>query len=271
VGIMNGGELRDSNIDVYVSGREKIGGAIGYAKNFVNVSDINIQTGDYWYHKNEAIDGNKHVGGLIGYGEIYLQGSSFSGNIHGKEQIGGLIGYFKNGKIFRSHPSDVRIEGNSELGGAIGFFEQGTIEESKSTGDIKGTGENIGGFIGAANGDKNKFISNCYSEVNVEGDNYVAGFVASPNEMRVKYCYSIGEVKSNRRRGGFSVSNGLEEHVKIIDSFWGTDKSGLYTSSGGEGKSSEEMAISTLYEGWDPEIWYLDEEWYDFPPSLQHV
>ncbi len=94
-------------------------------------------------------------------------------------------------------------------------------------------------------------ISNCYSRVDVSGDDSVGGLVGRQRGLSlISNCYATGPVYGSSRIGGLVGSNdgGSEDN-----SFWDVNSSGQDSSDGGTGKTTAEMQMESTFTdgGWD--------------------
>ncbi|PXA05739.1 hypothetical protein DDZ13_02390 [Coraliomargarita sinensis] len=165
------------------------------------------------------VSGSVSVGGLVGmnlYPFVYNSGTE--GVVEAEKSGGGLIGHvYANGEqMIEDSYSHVAVSGQSELGGLIGRFSGNCLMRSYATGDVSGSGSQIGGLVGYARDGWNKLIENCYSTGNVEGNARVGGLMGEGYEIDIIQCYATGAVNGNEYVGGFS---GLSHAVEYIDSF----------------------------------------------------
>lgn len=154
------------------------------------------------------------------------------------------------------------ITGHSAVGGLCGYLEK-SIENCYSTGEVHGTGSDVGGLVGAGGG-YNFEIDNCYSRATVTGGNSVGGLIGSiygsihwSDSSLVDNCYSTGIVSGNGKVGGLV---GTSTETIFSNSFWDYESSGQTESAGGVGKSTTEMKNADTFfsADWDPKIWFLD-------------
>lgn len=163
--------VKGVNSTLKVSGKNNVGGIIGYAKedrsltyNFADASG-SVQPDS---RSNE------------------LSNLTNTGNVSGVSNVGGLVGYMEGGKLSNDEENRVQYKGSYNLG--------------KITGIDKGTNysSNIGGLIGRAEnatvgGTKNTLIN--YNTV--EGGYNVGGIVGSISSTNVANASNEGVVKAN--------------------------------------------------------------------------
>ena len=200
--------------------------------------------------ENAAVKGASRVGGLVGRndsGTIYhcrLAGS-VAGAGTSSFSVGGLVGVARmNGTIKESRFSGT-VAGGSRIGGLVGNLSNSTIDESFATGQVSGSGENIGGLIGYLYDDSNSYsmIRNCYARVRVIGGVNVGGLIGQAYQGYIYRCYSTGRPTGTNSVGGvFGRRNAVINDYAV---FWDTQTSG--TSSGaGTGSTSGVMGRSTF-------------------------
>lgn len=181
-GRINGGTVTNSNTDVTISGGSFTGGLLGSADN-TSVSDS--------YALGDVTSSGTSVGGLIGVGGDV--GGTYNnvfakGNVTAVGYVGGLMGNVnKNTKFTNCHASGVVIatkdgSDNSMAGGLIGTMNTSTstmeIDTCYATGDVFGTGLNVGGLLGHAGNSGSKIIRNSFAIGNVfSSDENVGGLV----------------------------------------------------------------------------------------------
>jgi hypothetical protein len=130
----------------------------------------------------------------------------------------------------------VKLRGGEYLGGLVGYNSKGIIINSYTTVDVYSMYFNFrtGGLVGSTSGGS---IIRCYA----------AGSLSVKDEEPFL--------------GGLVGEHFMEEPVSIIDCFWNTEISGIYTSEGGMGLTTTQMMDPNIYSlnGWggDPN-WVLN-------------
>jgi hypothetical protein len=178
---------------------------------------------------------------------------------------GGLVGTITGGTVRLSY-AEGDVEGKSSVGGLVGFarlFSGSTnilIERSYATGNVRTTGDNAGGLLGAVQlgSDGGTDIFDSFALGHVTGANYVGGLIGSYVEFpsidsKIRRSFSAGEVTgTGSKLGGLVgfVSGRGNTNVAVIDSYWDKTTSKQTTSSGGVGKTTAEMKDISLYAGW---------------------
>ena len=106
--------------DVYVHGRDDVGGLVGYSAGTITSSYV---TG--------TVMGDDRVGGLAGFSAGTITSSCSTGMVMGDDRVGGLVGG-SSGTI-TSNYSTGDVSGDDAVGGLVGG-SSGTITSSYSTG-----------------------------------------------------------------------------------------------------------------------------------------
>jgi hypothetical protein len=186
-------------------------------------------------------------------------------NIIGKNIVGSLAGYVDYSTISNSYSiggvstNDISFSGNY-VGGLVGILNRGDIINSYSKTNVFGR-ISVGGFVGESR--SGSFIENSYALGNVTGTvNVVGGFIGN-NDGVVSSSYSIGYVTGTGLWvGGFiGTSTGI-----VTNSFWDIETSEQADSAGGTGMTTAEMNRRSTFSGWD--IGYNDDAYNDGYPFL---
>ena len=215
-----GGPIRGSCAGVFASGTSSVGGLLGHGSP-VDGSYV-VAYIDFW----DSVSGERSVGGLVGsvpYGGGVRKSYSTAG-VTGETDVGGLVGSGW-GAGSSSHTGNASGEGNAagSVGKAINVSHPqhtypypGFIRNSYATGEVRGTGDNIGGLLGrGAPGD----ISNSYATGAVTGHSYgdnvgglVGKFVSDRRHVpswavrnaEIRNSYATGNVtgRENNNVGG---------------------------------------------------------------------
>ncbi len=250
----------------------------------VGLKDADVSSGTY-----------NCIGTLVGRNRGTVSNSWATGHVYGGYRVGGLVGQNEPGTVIDSHAA---VEVNAEdgrIGGLVGFNVDGIVSHSYATGDVTGgwyvgglVGRNYGGTIeysfatgsvnggscvGGLSGDNEEgTVTDSYATGDVFGSSWaVGGLMGYVWGCSVTNTYSTGSVDGDSETGGLI---GYRVGGSVTSSFWDTETSGMDTSSGGVGKTTEEMmTLSTFAEaGWDiahvqdheDEIWYIDQD-NDYP------
>ena len=145
-GMFEGGAHTLKNINIY--GYDNIG-LFGYIRgsstNSATITGLNIE--------NIKVNGNKYVGGIVGY--IYDYGKlnelTVSGDVNGTgDYVGGIIGYVNTSRGITSLISNTNVSGSNYVGGLIGYKSSGSsIQGIVESGTISGTNYVYGNGKGA--------------------------------------------------------------------------------------------------------------------------
>lgn len=169
--------VKGVNSTLKVSGKNNVGGIIGYAENNPLLT----------YNFTDATDSvqpdsrSSELTNLVN-----------TGNVRGVSNVGGLVGYMDGGKLSNDEENRAQYKGSYNLGKITGI-DEGTNYSS-----------NIGGLIGKADnatvgGTKNTLIN--YNTV--EGGYNVGGIVGSISNTTVDNASNEGAVKAN----GFMIDS----------------------------------------------------------------
>ena len=184
-----------------------------------------------------------------------------------KNMIGGFIAQNIDTALIENCNSNVNIITNEGywIGGLIGSSNtvnrSQVISNSYSEGsisiDIETVNQRIGGFIGIMAGYSPNIVNikNCYSSVDVTGNDMIGGFAGSAHQLvNIENCYSTGQVVGNTDVGGFIGNIEDPASVTVTNSYWDMETSGIDSSAAGEGRTTAEMTLpysGNTYVGWD--------------------
>jgi len=230
-----------------VSGSYAVGGLAGYIRPDSRMTDCYATGGVF------GTDRSSDLGGLVGHNNLgtiercYATGNVSAGNSNGN--LGGLVGSYINGSISGCYATG-RISGgeNSErLGGLVGDIFIGTIDNCYATGNVSGGANSrcLGGLVGyqASNGT----LDSCFATGHVhggEGTEDIGGLV-----------------------GYFTGSIGYAIYGFTMRSFWDMEASGIQTSNGGMGLTTDQMVNSDTYSlnGWASNRNWIIDSGKDYP------
>jgi hypothetical protein len=248
-----------------LTGRQFVGGLVGYARNSSAVSNSYF-TG--------TVTGDSNVGGLVGRNMDTVSNSYSNGNVSGTGwAVGGLAGV-NNGNVSDSYATGSvtgHTVNNCNVGGLVGANYE-TVSNCYATSSVTGSSE-VGGLVGVSSWDGG-IVTNSYSTGSVTGDESVGGLMGC-NLGTVSDSYATGSVTGNVKVGGLvgynyygkgTVSNSYstgnvtgDEYVGglvgwnkdgfVSNSFWDTETSGQATSDGGTGKNTTEMQNIITFSG----------------------
>lgn len=234
------GEVKNLGLEkVYVCGNFYVGGIAGENKGTVKQC-----------YTTGTVNGKSFIGAVTGINKGGLNQCYSIAEVDGGWNVGGLTGG-NVGTILQCHSSS-SVKGSEDgIGGLVGGNTEGSVLRSYSNGYVEG--RNItGGLVGINKG----IVSQSYTTAKVTAMEEVGGLVGS-NQGEVSQCYSAGKVEGTDFVGGLI---GWDSGGTVYQSYWDMDASGLSSSSGGSGKTSEEMKQKDTYIDWDFEnVWKIIE------------
>lgn len=187
-----------------------------------------------------SISGQNNVGALAGKAtngtviENVLNTANVTGN---GEKTGGIVGSAKNSTLSGLINTGT-INGNSNVGGIVGSITDSVINgETYNLGAVTGTGNNVGGIAGLADGAQigsDNFT--IYNRLNITGAYNVGGIVGSMTATIVKnvensgdilatgsttenYSYHTSETDESKLPNDAALANGIAtvENVKVAN------------------------------------------------------
>ncbi len=220
-----------------------------------------------------TVRGGSGTGALVGRvtGNVYtlIEGCSVetartaegvpTGRVEGTRVTGGLVGANNS---FASSPgsdeipvvsrclADIPVLGYGTLtgtakqkfGGLVGCNQKGATYNSYARGSVTitgGTAERVGGLAGCA--DIRGVIDRCYATGSIVID-------VDPGQAVTAAGGLVGNLTGPGNNRGTATN-----------SYWDMDASGIASSAGGTGKTSEEMRQQTTFVNWDfDNIWNID-------------
>ncbi len=227
-----------------------------------------------------TVSGRGNVGGLVGVNFEVITDSYATGAVSGGDGIsvgatvGGLVGENgSGGGISHSHATgDVSSDGPGTAGGLVGT-NYGDLTAGYATGSVSESFVG-GGLVGGNRYRATIAASYATGGVSVWGNRYSAGGLVGKNghagfnhEGRIAASYATGRVSGSSHIlsiGGLVGDNSLGD---ITASYWNTETSGQYGSSGGVGLTTAELQSPILTSGIYA-AWNL--AWWDFGTSWQY-
>ena len=120
------------------------------------------------------------------------------------ESYQGLFGYTLNVNLQNLGLENVNISASSQVGALVAYL-YGNIKNCYVTGVINTSGNVIGGLIGGTAPSRPGNILNCYTNIDVSGNNSVGGLIGYNSAgINVNNCYSVGSVKGNYQVAGLA-------------------------------------------------------------------
>ena len=257
--VQNGGIVRNLTLNCEVYASSRAGGLVGVVGRPAGPSVMAIVEG--CHVRGTLTFGSAYVGGLAG--EIGYSGTvrrcSFVGTVRQTANIicGGLIGWMTGNDCWLEDSyADVDIQGSSYVAGLVGTLGRATsaVRRCYASGTVRGDSYSSGLCI-----DSRGVIEDSYSlcDVSIDpADDGISGILIfnSGGTGQILRCYAAGVISAGGwGRAGIISDNGVG--CVVTDCFWDTEKSGVATSAGGEGKTTAEMKKLFTFEdaGWDIE------------------
>ena len=205
-----------------------VGGLVGNSAGTIIDSSANVEI-----DVEAAGTSSSQIGGLVGGHEGTIRSSYALGDIRSEAtEVGGLVGRLAGICDVENARAKGDVRGRNQVGGLIGqvgefFFNEcddtGLITKNHALGNVQGSGNDAGGFIGVVRG--NVRITENFAGGNVTGNfGGIGGFIGRldlPNfTIRVENNYALGLTQraagsTNNAVGGFigrvplsSFSNG---------------------------------------------------------------
>jgi hypothetical protein len=243
-GVFDGAGFRIINFTIDTAGTDNdYLGLFGFTDstgtiNNLAIEDVNITGGD----------SSQCLGGLAGVNIGTISNCFSTGSVTGRINLGGLVG--------------VNI---------------GTISNCYATGSVAGgdSSYHLGGLVGLNDG----IISHCYATGPVTsgyGSWCLGGLCGYSYHGTISDCFSTGSVTSGDYSDYLGGLAGYNDTGTISDCFWDVNTSGLDTSAGGIGKTTEQMQTKSTFTdaGWDfvgetdngtADIWRLCSDGVEYP------
>ena len=207
LGHPSGCNIEECNCKGRIKGTTYVGGIVGSYATKVDNS----------YNESNVI-GDRLIGGISGGGGQILN-SYNTGKIEGNNAIAGIVGY--RGSAEKCHNIGTIIC-KSGSGGIIGS-EATNITECYNKGEIKGTGDNIGGIAGTWFYSDGHNIINCYNIGKVYGTSGVSGILGvcdgGKKNSTIEKCYNLGEIQGTTYVGGILGKQGTGSNNLIVNCY----------------------------------------------------
>jgi hypothetical protein len=192
--------------------------------------------------RDVTVVGREYVGGLIGLGQVAVEGCSVNGEVTGLSVVGGLLGRSMRGALSRCSV-DARVTGEFAAGGLVGSSWPGSglaIEDGLVRGSVTGQ-LHTGGLIGFSQGPKEgDSISRCSAACQVQGRYVTGGCFGLAIGANIAQCSARGAVTGESWMGGFA---GQIPYTAISDSYCVSDVSGQRGVGGFVGWTREESIV----------------------------
>ena len=282
-GTLDGNDCTVSNLTVYGEAKRGLFGILGTSADVRNLKivDANIVGTNHSEYIGSlaginqgsivnccvevCVTGYDCIGGLVGYNNESgtITNSHVTGTVSGILCSGGLTGD-NGGIITNCSASCNEVTSEVLLGGFVGR-NVGDIKCCYSNGQVTGgvSCDCIGGFVGFNTG----VISDSYAIADVNNSNFTfcLGGLAGYNTGTIMNCFAAGTILNayveDTIEGGLVGGSFGTTPNTVINCFWDTQTSGIYTSKGGTGLTSAQMMNAEVYSlnGWagNPN-WVLD-------------
>jgi len=211
-GLVDVGGLIGATSVAMISGCYSMGNVIGHG-NYIGglVGDCSRTNLTQSYSKGNVLSttGN-YLGGLVGgtsEGDTNISNCYSTGDIDGENTscVGGLLGYGYSTTIKNCYSYGF-VKGATGVGGFAGLIRNNSqISNSYTTGDVIGTGNYIGGFVGRNYPDSS--VTNCakLSDISTNTESTTA-ILMSLEEIEAKYT---NEMMGFTEDNGWTVVNGV--------------------------------------------------------------
>ena len=165
--------------DSYLTGKNTIGGVVGYA--YQSIISNCFNTG--------RVEGYDCVGGVAGYINISTLSNCYNtGTVTGKSEVGGVAGHlYGNISIINSYNTGA-ISGSMYIGGIAGYVSYSSVINSYNTGVISGS-KIIGGIAGYVS--FNSSVINSYNTGAISGSMYIGSIAGDVYGITVTNCYYL--------------------------------------------------------------------------------
>jgi hypothetical protein len=254
------GENRGTILSCYSSGRVTTFGLVGGLVGGQYMGTITS------CHSDGSVKGVR-VGGLVGLLWTGTVSSCHStASVEKYHQISDMIGYFEyaGGLVGRNWAATISscyasgdVTADVLAGGLVGTNNEGTIRACYASGKI--TGRDIAGGLVGSNGGS---IVSCYATGDVSGRWDVGGLAGRAADGSVATSYSVGKVTSGSSAGGLVGGDGS---TWVFLSYWDLETSDITNSTGGEGKTTQQMMSAATFAGWGHDGQWVLEEGKDYP------
>ena len=149
-GNVNGAHIENVSLkDSHVTGKDQVGGIVGYALGG-NIRNVSF---------SGTVDGSRQVGGILGAGRYFTIRSTYNaGTVSGDSDVGGFVGFSNHVPLWDVwNVGNVRATGRN-IGGIAGHVQDSTIQNALHTGTVirQGSGieASVGGIAGNAESEK---------------------------------------------------------------------------------------------------------------------
>ena len=179
-GNVNGSYIENVSLkDSHVTGKDQVGGIVGYALGG-NIRNVSF---------SGTVDGSRQVGGILGAGRYFTIRSTYhAGTVSGDSDVGGFVGFSNHVPLWDVwNVGNVRATGRN-IGGIAGHVQDSTIQNALHTGTVirQGSGieASVGGIVGNAESEKINHVVWKSGSVTQEGGAFTADAVGVSSFVR---------------------------------------------------------------------------------------
>ncbi|XGI84730.1 GLUG motif-containing protein (plasmid) [Halorutilales archaeon Cl-col2-1] len=182
--------LADAEVNNPDDIEENIGGLVGYNEGTVNGTSVSGNV-------SGTVSGTYHVGGVVGQNTGSVDDSSASANVSGTERVGGLVG-FNTGTV-NSSDATGNVSGQDDVGGLVGENDGGAVHSTYATGNVTGSSSNVGGLVGW---NREGTVEQSYAIGDVSANDGQVGGLVGQNTGTIDASYASGNVSGDNDVGG---------------------------------------------------------------------
>lgn len=239
----NAGKIVDCSFLGEVSGKEQIGGLVGFNKASGIIENCVV---------NGSVHGNHVIGGIVGKNAGVIRYTTNQAEVNTKSSQNS-IGLDVNSLSLESLTTYERIDTSTEIGGIAGK-SSGVIRAcyNKSNVGYKKMGYNVGGIVGTQNG----YVVDCVNYGMVEGADGVGGITG---QFMPSIVLDFGpdpmETMSYRMNSVMNSMEGLTKSVEEMTAGINTDTSYL-----DDDMNDMKDSMNALENSRDPETGEYDED-----------
>jgi len=202
-----GSDVSTNFIEGEVSGIRYCGGIVGHNNSMI----YNSQAGGEL--KTIQVKGGEFSGGIAGFNNGEILGCRvINGSIDGDKDVGGIVGFADTKSQCKESCAKVAVTGKTKVGGLLGS-NFGRLNDSYAMGSVKGVS-----YVGGIVGDFHNEASNAYVSISVIGQdrNSCGAFVGS-NTGTLVGCYFDKGQTALAKSVGMGSDFGVE--AKLQDDF----------------------------------------------------
>jgi len=239
----NAGKITDCSFIGEISGKEQIGGLVGFNKASGIVENCVV---------NGSVHGNHVIGGVVGKNAGVVRYSTNQAEVNTKSSQNS-VGMDISALTVESLTTYESIDTSTEIGGIAGK-SSGVIRECYNKSDVgyKKMGYNVGGIVGTQNG----YVVDCINYGTIEGSDGVGG-IAGQFMPSIVLDFGPDPMETMTYRMN-SVMNSMEELTQSVEEM----TSGINTDTSYLDNDVNDMkdSMDALENSKDPETGEYDED-----------